>query len=293
MSEANSNSTNDERQRTWLEKLGQILQGEPKDKQDLLQLIQEAQDNELLDNDSREMIEGVMDVSEMKVREIMIPRSQMVVVERDARLDEFLPIIIESAHSRFPVIGENRDEVIGILLAKDLLPYLANNSAEFNIRDIMRPAVFVPESKRLNVLLKEFRTSRNHLALVADEYGGVSGLITIEDVLEEIVGEIEDEYDIDEDIVDIRPKDNGSYTVRALTEVEDFNDYFNCELNEVGFETIGGLVMNAVGRLPKKGEEIMLEQFKFLVLRADSRRVHQFEVTSLVSDDLQLSNDTK
>jgi magnesium and cobalt transporter len=284
--EHSSGAAREERPKSWLEKIGQILQSEPKDKEDLRQVIEEAQDRNLLDNDAFDMIKGVMDVTEMRVREVMIPRSHMIVVERDAPLKEFLPVIIESAHSRFPVIGDNRDEVLGILLAKDLLPYVSSESDEFNIRDLLRPVLFIPESKRLNVLLKEFRTSRNHLAVVVDEYGGVAGLVTIEDVLEQIVGEIEDEYDIDEDDVDIYALGDGRYMVQALTEVEDFNEYFSSHLNEDGeFETISGLVMKEIGHLPEKGEIIELGGFVFTVQRADKRRVHQFEVTQINTED--------
>ncbi len=289
--ETSNGNSKGERPRSWLEKIGQILQGEPKDKEELLQVIQEAQDRDVLDSDAMVMIEGVMDVTEMKVKEVMVPRSQMIVVERDASLEEFLPVIIESAHSRFPVIGENRDEVVGILLAKDLLPYVSNRSSTFDIRDILRPAIFIPESKRLNILLKEFQTNYNHLAIVVDEYGGVSGLVTIEDVLEEIVGEIEDEHDIDEDDADIHVHGDGCFRVAALTDVEDFNDYFKSALDGGEFETIGGLMMNIVGHLPQKGEVVDHAGFRFKVVRADSRRVHLFEVTPLEHEQAQAKPD--
>jgi len=225
------------------------------------------------------MIEGVLQVSEMQVRDIMIPRAQMVVVERDAPLEKIIPVLTASAHSRFPVIGDSRDEVVGILLAKDLLAYFGNNGPRvFNIRDVLRPAVFIPESKRLNVLLKEFRASRNHMAIVVDEYGGVAGLVTIEDVLEQIVGEIADEHDIDED-ADIKPYKDDIYTVKALTTVNDFNEYFNADFSDEEFDTIGGLVMQSFGYLPKRGESADIGRFHFRVLHADNRRIYLLRVT--------------
>ena len=264
--------------RTWLEKLGQILQGDLKNREDLIETLSSAHDNDLLDADAFHMMMGVLSVSEMKARDIMIPRPQMVVVERDAALTEFLPVIIESAHSRFPVIGENRDEVIGLLLAKDLLAYVGQPEERFNIRDLLRPALIIPESKRLDVLLKEFRSSQNHMAVVVDEYGGVAGLVTIEDVLEQIVGEIADEHDVDDDDTNILPAGENLFTVRALTPIEDFNAFFNTDLSDDEFDTIGGLVMNGFGHLPKRGEEQVLAGYHFTVLRADNRRIYQFEV---------------
>jgi magnesium and cobalt transporter len=210
----------------------------------------------------------------------MIPRSQMEMIERDASLAEFLPIIIDSAHSRFPVIGENKDEVLGIILAKDLLPYAAQrDGSEFNMRDLLRPAMVVPESKRLNVMLKEFQTNRNHMAIVVDEYGGVAGLVTIEDVLEQIVGEIEDEHDVEDGENDILPAEEGHFSVRALTPVEDFNEYFKTNFSDEEFDTVGGLVLSGFGRMPKRGESVDLAGFRFAVQRADSRRVHLLDVS--------------
>jgi magnesium and cobalt transporter len=227
------------------------------------------------------MIEGVLEVSEMQARDIMIPRSQMVVVREDVSPDEFLPVIIDSAHSRFPVIGDNRDEVVGILLAKDLLSYYAKNHREnFDIRDILRPAVFIPESKRLNVLLKEFRANRNHMAIVVDEYGGIAGLVTIEDVLEQIVGEIEDEHDFEEDLYIVKHNDT-RYTAKALTPIEDFNAEFNAEFSDEEFDTIGGLLISKFGHVPSRGEETTIGRFKFKVLRADSRRIHLLQIILL------------
>ena len=274
-----SGAAPDGQQRNWLERIGQIFSSEPKDKDELLKLLKEAQQGNLLDRDAVGMIEGVMDVSEMQVRDIMIPRSQMEVIERDAPLTQFLPIIIESAHSRFPVIGENKDEVLGIILAKDLLPYVAQSDSDFNIRDLLRPAMVVPESKRLNVMLKEFQSSRNHMAIVVDEYGGVAGLVTIEDVIEQIVGEIEDEHDVDDEESYILPASAGHHSVRALTPIEDFNEFFNSSLSDEEFDTIGGLVLNGFGRMPKRGEYVDLEGFRFTVQRADNRRVHLLDVS--------------
>ena len=265
--------------RSWLERLSFALLGEPKDREQLVELLRDAQQRELLDPEALTMIEGVLQVAEMQVRDIMVPRAQMAVVERDAALEEILPVVIESAHSRFPVIGDNRDEVVGILLAKDLLAYYGQDNAKsFNVRDILRPAVFIPESKRLNVLLKEFRASRNHMAIVVDEYGGVAGLVTIEDVLEQIVGEIDDEHDIEEDTY-IKKHNDNVFAVKALTPIEEFNDYFYSDFSDEEFDTIGGLVMHRFGRLPRRGEVISIDRFRFKVLNADSRRIHLLQVT--------------
>ncbi|MDH5693721.1 MAG: CBS domain-containing protein [Gammaproteobacteria bacterium] len=269
--------------RSWIEKISQVLTGEPKDREDVIEILRDAERRNLLDTDSLAMIEGVMQVSEMQVRDIMIPRSQMVVVDRDATPEQFLPMIIESGHSRFPVIGENRDEVVGILLAKELLAYFASDSrTRFDMRDAMRAPAFIPESKRLNVLLKEFRASRNHMAIVVDEYGGVSGLVTIEDVLEQIVGEIEDEYDFDEDSYILKYNDT-TYSVKALTPIEDFNEYFESKFSDEEFDTIGGLVMNKFGHLPKRGESVMIGAYEFTVIRADNRRIHLLQLSTVVT----------
>jgi magnesium and cobalt transporter len=287
-----SGATQDGRHRSWLERIGKILAAEPKNKEELLQMLQEAQQRNLIDRDAVGMIEGVMDVSEMQVRDIMIPRSQMEMIEREASLAEFLPIIIESAHSRFPVIGDNKDEVLGIILAKDLLPYAAQRDvSDFNIRDLLRPVMVVPESKRLNVMLKEFQTSHNHMAIVVDEYGGVAGLVTIEDVLEQIVGEIEDEHDVDDEENYILPAGEGHYSVRALTTVEDFNDYFKINLSDEEFDTVGGLVLNGFGRMPKRGESVDVAGFRFTVQRADNRRVHLLDVAFVPESEDEGSGD--
>jgi len=279
--------SNGSAQRSWLERLSQALLGEPRDREQLIGLLRDAEQRDLLDADALAMIEGVLQVSEMQVRDIMVPRSQMVVVERDAAPEVFVPEIIRSAHSRFPVIGDNRDEVIGILLAKDLLGYFAgqDKSRAFNIRELLRPAVFIPESKRLNILLKEFRASRNHMAIVVDEYGGVAGLVTIEDVLEQIVGEIEDEHDVDEESY-IKHISDTKFTVKALTPIEDFNERFGANFSEKEFDTIGGLVLNEFKRLPKRGETLVIGRFRFKILRADNRRIYLLEGTILPEESV-------
>ena len=264
---------------SWLERLSTFLLREPEDLEELLTLLHSAFERRLLDSDALEMIEGVLQVSEMEVRDIMIPRSQMDVIALDKTPEEFIPYVIEQAHSRFPVIGDDKDDVIGILLAKDLLRYYAGE--DFNLREMLRPAVFIPESKRLNVLLKEFRAKRNHMAIVVDEYGSVSGLVTIEDVVEQIVGDIEDEYDFDETEDNIIPDKYGRFRVKAVTEIADFNTFFKRELSDEDFDTIGGLVVAEFGRLPKRGEFITLDTLKIEVLRADSRRVHTLLVEKL------------
>ncbi len=258
----------------WFNRLMRRLGAHPRDRADLIQLLREARKDQIFDDEEESMLEGVLDVAEMQVRDIMIPRSQMVVLERDDEPTKLLETIIESGHSRFPVIGEDRDEVVGILLAKDLLRFFAENSGgRFNIREVLRPAVFIPESKRLNVLLREFRVSHNHMAIVVDEYGGVSGLLTIEDVLEQIVGDIGDEHDPDE-ISYFQQESEGVYTVRALTRIEDFNEEFDTGLSDEEYDTIGGLVISELGRLPRRGESVELGGIRFTVLKADRRRVY-------------------
>ncbi len=259
--------------RQWFKRVLRSLGSKPAGRDEIIELIKDAGEREIFDKDAQEMLEGVLEVSEGQVRDVMIPRSQMVVVERDAPPEGILPVIIESGHSRFPVIGDDKDEVVGILLAKDLLRFfIEGDRKNFDIRECLRPAVFVPESKRLNVLLAEFRANRNHMAVVVDEYGGVAGLVTIEDLLEEIVGEIDDEHDVAEDESIVR-EDDGSYTVRALTHIDDFNDFFETNLDDEEFDTIGGLVVHEFGRLPRRGECIRIGEFDFKVLRADKRRV--------------------
>lgn len=263
----------------WLERLGSFLTRGPDDRDQLLELLRAAYERNLLDADALSMIEGVLQTSEMQVRDIMIPRSQMDVVDIDDAPDKILPFVIEAAHSRFPVISESKDNIIGILLAKDLLRYFAG--MELNLRNMLRPAVFIPEAKRLNVLLKEFRGNRNHIAIVVDEYGGVAGMVTIEDVLEQIVGEIEDEYDFDEADENIIRERSGRFRVKALTQIEDFNAVLGVTLDEEGYDTIGGFVINLFGRLPKRGEQIQFENLKFIVQRADSRRLHTLLVEKI------------
>ncbi|QJR13668.1 HlyC/CorC family transporter [Usitatibacter palustris] len=255
-----------------LERLSSLLLREPEDREQLVELLHSAYERKILDADALSMIEGVLQVSESQVRDVMIPRSQMDVIDVAESPEKFIPFVIETAHSRFPVYEDNRDNVIGILLAKDLLRFYAEE--EFNVRDMLRPAVFVPEAKRLNVLLKEFRANRNHIAIVVDEYGGVSGLVTIEDVIEQIVGDIEDEYDFDETEDNILLDRAGKFRVKAGTEIADFNNHFGTKFTDEDHDTVGGLVVSHFGRLPKRGESIAIDGLTFQVLRADSRMVH-------------------
>lgn len=266
-------------QRSWLERITHALSGEPKSKEDILAVLKEALNKHILDGVAFRIIEGAIEVTDTKVREVMVPRPQMVVVKACQTPEEFLPTIIESGHSRFPVIGENYDEVLGILLAKDLLPHvLSTNLQKFRIKDILRPVTVIPESKRLTTLLNEFRTNRNHMALVIDEYGGISGLVTIEDVLEEIVGEIEDEYDIDAEDAFIREMEEGYCIVNALTPIDDFNEHFDLDFKDDEFDTIGGIVMQHFGRLPDRHEAIEIAGLSFKVLNADNRRIRSLQV---------------
>jgi magnesium and cobalt transporter len=264
--------------RGWLDRLLQHWAGEPQDREALLLALREASERGLVAPDLLEMLEGVLGVGDLQARDIMVPRSQMTVLQRDASLAELLPVVIESGHSRFPVIEGDRDEVAGILLAKDLLRFFGeNDNAEFDIREVLRPAVFVPESKRLNVLLREFRKNRHHMAIVVDEYGGVAGLVTIEDVIEQIVGDIADEYDVEED-QPIRRDAERQFTVRALTRIGDFNEYFGTAFSDEAFDTVGGLVANAFGRLPRRGDVARIENLEFRVLRVDNRRIELLKV---------------
>lgn len=271
---------------SWFARLSQLLSNEPQDRDDLLVLLRDAQQRHLLSNEALSMIEGALEVSDIHVRDIMIPRAQMVVLPYDALPEDFLPTIINSGHSRFPVVADNRDDVQGILLAKDLLAYFAQRHRQseeaphFNMRDLLRPAVFIPESKRLNVLLREFRASRNHMAVVVDEYGGVAGLVTIEDVIEEIIGDIDDEHDADTAVY-IKPRESGQHTVRALTPIEIFNNYFKADFSDEEFDTIGGVLLKAFGHLPKRKESVELGGFHFEVIRADRRRLHLLRVQAV------------
>jgi magnesium and cobalt transporter len=266
--------------RSLVERLSALLMREPEDRGELLNLLHAAHERNLIDADALSMIEGVMQVSEMQVRDIMVPRAQMDLIDIDDTPDRFIPHVIATAHSRFPVIDRDRDDVIGVLLAKDLLRYYAGEE-EFNVRDMLRPAVFVPESKRLNVLLREFRANRNHMAIVVDEYGGVAGLVTIEDVLEQIVGEIEDEYDLDETEDHILQEGPNRWRVKAPTEIAAFNEMTGTAFSDEDFDTVGGLVLHGFGRLPKRGESVTIEGLRFTVLRADSRRLHLLSVQKL------------
>lgn len=279
MSDDNPHSSNGSNKKSVLDKIIQLFRSEPKNKDDLVDVLTDAQSRELINPETRQMIEAVLEVSEMRVRDIMIPRSQMVTIDRNHSLEEFLPIILDSGHSRFPVVNEDIDHVDGILLAKDLLAFGFNNSAEsFSLNDIIRPAIIVPESKKVEPLLNEFRSNRYHMALVADEYGGISGVITIEDILEQIVGEIEDETD--EDIEeDIKVLAGNVYLVRALTELADFNEYFNCEFDEKSADTIAGIVLQKLNHMPQKDEQLTLGNFDFKVIAVDTRRMQMLQVT--------------
>jgi len=262
-----------QRKHSWFDDLILLLNREPKNQQALIDILRNAEKRNLLDPDVLVMIEGALHVADMQVRDAMVAKAHMTVVNSNSDITDILNTVIESGHSRFPVIGEDINDVLGILLAKDLLSYLANpDDQEFDIKDMMRPAVFIPESKRLNILLREFRVNRNHIAIVVDEYG-VAGLITIEDVIEEIVGEIEDEYDIDEE-ANIFLHGRDRYTVKATTPIEEFNKRFNTHLSDQEYDTIGGLIINTFGHLPKRGESTDFAGFNVKVLRADRRRIH-------------------
>ena len=264
----------------WLRRLTQPFAGEPQDREALLAKLHEASERGLIDNEAMAMFEGVLDVADLQVRDIMVPRAQMVFLRRDDPLTRILPVVVESGHSRFPVMDDDRDDIAGILLAKDLLRVSSTERDErFDIRECMRPAVFVPESKRLNVLLKEFRRNRNHMAIVVDEYGGVSGLVTIEDVIEQIVGEIDDEFDVEDD-QNIRKEAERQFSVRGVTRLEEFNEYFGTQLAEDGFDTVAGLIMKTLGRLPRRGETLSIDGLEFRVVRADRRRIDTLRVVS-------------
>lgn len=269
--------------RSWLERLGHFLTGEPEDREDLLVFLRDAQKRNLIDPEAFSMIEGVFQFSELKVKDIMVPRVQMVVVPQDADLESIFPLVLESAHSRYPVIGEDRTEVLGILLVKDLLVHSLKNRSLL-VKDIMRPTQFVPEGKRLNVLLREFRASRSHMAIVVDEYGSAAGLVTIEDVLEQIVGDIEDEHDFGEEEYIFR-KNQQEYTLKALTPIEDFNEYFKADLSENEFDTIGGLIAHRLGHLPSRGENVEFGKYRFTVIHADNRRIHLLKLQILTQQD--------
>lgn len=271
--------TENETKKSFFQSLfGRFFQGELKNRQELVDVIRDSEQNELIDQNTREMIEGVIEIAELRVRDIMIPRSQIIFIEGDQDLDACLDVIIESAHSRFPVISDERDNIAGILHAKDLLKFSRSNAEQFELQSLLRPAVIVPESKRVDRMLKDFRAERFHMALVVDEFGAISGLVTIEDILEQIVGDIEDEFD-EEDVADIRQLSRHTYAVRALTDIDDFNEQFHTHFADEEVDTIGGLIMQAFGYLPKRGEEVVLDNLSFKVTSADSRRIIQVRVT--------------
>jgi magnesium and cobalt transporter len=270
--------------RSWLERLGYALIGEPQDRDDLVQLMRDAEKRQLLGQDALAMIEGVLQVSELQVRDIMIPRSQIVFISKDADIKDIYPCVIESSHSRFPVQDPETSQVAGILLAKDLLSYaISKEEQKFDVRDVIRPAIFVPESKRLNVMLHEFRANRNHMAIVIDEYGSVAGLITIEDVLEQIVGEIEDEHDFEEEAF-ILQRSEHEFNIKALTDLDDFNERFGTNYSDDDIDTVAGMVIKSFGHVPESGETTQIDQFLFEVLRADNRRVHLLQMTIVAND---------
>ena len=270
--------------RSWLERLSLAFSGEPQTRGDLIEILRDAQENGLIGGDTLKMLEGALAVSELQVGDIMLPRSQMVSLPADASFMDLLKMVVESGHSRFPVHGEDKDDILGILLAKDLLRGIVADGGPGQVRELLRPAVLIPEAKRLNVLLKEFRLSRNHMAIVVDEHGGVAGLVTIEDVLEQIVGRIEDEHDEAADTTLIAAQPDGQFAVDALTPIADFNERFGADFPDDEYDTVGGLVTSAIGHLPEAGEELSLGRFHFRVGRADRRRVHSF-VVSVNADD--------
>jgi len=263
---------------SWIRKLGRAVSGEAQDRDDLVELMRQALVRGLIDADALQMLEGVLGVADLQVRDIMVPRAQMVAVRRDDPPEKLLPVIVESGHSRFPVVDDDRDDIVGILLAKDVLRIFASNrQQDFDIREFMRPAVVVPESKRVNVLLKEFRRNRNHMAIVIDEYGGVSGLVTIEDAIEQIVGEIDDEFDVEDD-QNIRKEGERQFLVRGVTPITEFNEYFGADFSDAEFDTVAGLVMKQLGRLPRRGESLLIGDIEVRVVRADRRRVESLKV---------------
>ncbi len=277
-------SSSDSGNSSWIGKLTNMFTDQVDDTKSLVTFLRKAEQNQVIDADGLSIIEGALQVTDMQVREIMIPRSQVATIDITDSPDEIIPKVIEAGHSRFPVIGESKDDVVGILLAKDLLELvLINDQRKFNLKDVLRPAIYVPESKRLNILLKEFRENRNHMAIVIDEYGGLGGVVTIEDVLEQIVGEIEDEYDVDEEDY-IKVYDKDSYTIKALTPIEDFNAFFHSNLPDNEFDTIGGLVVNQFRHIPQRDESVGIGPYMFKVLSADNRQIRLLLVTTLFID---------
>lgn len=280
--DSSSDAVSNHNHKSWLERLGHALAGAPKDREELTELLRLSHERGILDQNRLSMIEGVLRVSELQARDIMVARSQVAVLQRSCRIWDLLPTIIETGHSRFPVTGESRDDVIGILIAKDLLPYLAQEGeTEFNIRELLRPALFIPESKRLDALLKLFQESRNHMAIIVDEYGGLAGIVTIEDVIEQIVGEIDDEHDLNEESYILNRQEDGRTVVKALAPIEEFNDHFDTDFSDEEFDTIGGFVANRFGHVPHRGEFTDIEGLRFEVIRADSRRIQLLAVKPL------------
>ena len=278
-------STNSQDKRSWLDRLSFFLSDRPSTKEELLERIRQAEEDQILDREVLDTIEGALQMSHMQVRDIMVPRPQMAVVKADQTTTEFMQTITETSHSRFPVVGESPDDVLGILLAKDLLPLaFAKQMDDFDLNAMLRKPIFVPESKRLSVLLNEFRTNRYHMAIVLDEYGGVAGLVTIEDVLEQIVGEIEDETDAEEDDGNIRPFADNGFLVKALTTIDDFNEHFGTYYDETEFDTIGGIITQQFGHLPAKDEHIQVGELNFLILAADNRRIRLMQVNPISTD---------
>lgn len=276
--------TEDRSKNGFINWLGRFFSGDPQSRKEIKHILREAEERQLVDSDALSIMEGAIQVADMQVREIMIPRSQMICVKSEQNPQAFLPNIIESAHSRFPVLGENDDEVLGILLAKDLLTLALKDNDNFRLKDILRPVTFVPESKRLNVLLKEFRATRNHMAVVIDEYGGIAGLVTIEDVLEQIVGDIEDEHDFDDEGSLIKQVADNTFMVKALTPIDDFNEYFASQFADDEFDTIGGIVVDGFGRLPDCDENIQLNKYDFKVVNANNRQIHLLQVTKIIDE---------
>jgi magnesium and cobalt transporter len=265
--------------RSWLERLSHAFSGEPQSREDLIEILRDARENGILSSDTLKMLEGALSVSEQQVSDIMVPRSQMVSLPIESEFLELMKMVVESGHSRFPVHGDDKDNILGILLAKDLLRGIVADGGPGTVRALLRPAVLIPESKRLNVLLKEFRQSRNHMAIVVNEHGGVAGIVTIEDVLEQIVGEIDDEHDDTDEEKMIAAQSNGQFVVDALTPIADFNEQFGANFLDDEYDTIGGFVTDAIGHLPEDGEELAVGRFHFRVGRADQRRVHSFVVS--------------
>ncbi len=268
-----------DKSKNWLERLTNLIAREPQDKEQLLEILHDAEDRDILSNDMLGMIQRILQVSEMQVRDVMVPKVQMIGVEKDATLEELLPLVIESGHSRFPVLDPVHKEIVGILLAKDILQHFTKKTGTlFDLNTLIRPAVFVPQSKRLDILLREFRVNRNHIAIVLDEYSHVAGLVTIEDVLEQIVGDIEDEYDIDEDDVYIKQHADDTFIVKSQTPIDEFNEFFHAAFSDDEFDTIGGIVLREFGHLPKRNEMLKIENFRFKVLHSDNRRIYLLEV---------------